>query len=858
MRAAIISAATLLPARAPLEVKETHLIQKTVLDPKKNRDANQASFDQVAWVKSDGYDEEFIFVGGVLPCLFVKKKYKPVTPKSRAELCIARFSLEDGEDTKFFPVGSDRVMDLIGMPKNDGLLFATQRSIGAIDFEGDALTFGGNRKLQTENPAADFRGGNLDFLISKDAKTVQFMDYRSRSGKILYLRFDLAKQRLTKHTSREDGLIAPNHDKNLVRDWRNRSQIPAVFDAQLNETPRVIGEIYRSAAALSDNKTVLLGSSDFIRVINYRDGGPIVGCRLPIEFEAYRANITPDGRIAVIGHSDGTLRWYRVERADSTCKLHELLAVHISRNSAREWTWSAWLPSGKFANDARAGDLFGWQIENQQGKIDFLPRQKKLELYDLGAITNALDLNNDIPSPTNLTNDLKALITDLGGAESRVTVALPDEFKKISSTKTTFTLFIDDGPTKPQNLTVKTGTGVNISVKRGETTYAPGDPIPIDSVGEFSIELTLPNSLRARNGVAHICFYLDDNLQTCHPIRWTGQKPPPAKRRLWAIFVGISKYKDSDLNLKNAHNDALDLAQVFIQDYQSRVLSQGASVKPDFESINIDLLVSPTTNATSAQQQLNSLQALPYVNVNKPTRKEILKAIQNIVDHDKNEELSRDLVVIYFSGHGYIHPYNKTTGRSLFVTYETDPELPRDTLADTSITSADLLQRLKDISAEKIVIIDACRVPADETAIPMNPGLVNAEFANQVLSAHYFFSSQAGQYSLDQNDFVFNETRPESERGNGLFTYGLLKSLTDPSADLASGKLENRNRIEITEVKRFLDGVFDLGEPTSIASRISKKKKLIDIQQPVYIPARGPGANQPFDYISILRSLETD
>lgn len=103
---------------------------------------------------------------------------------------------------------------------------------------------------------------------------------------------------------------------------------------------------------------------------------------------------------------------------------------------------------------------------------------------------------------------------------------------------------------------------------------------------------------------------------------------------------------------------------------------------------------------------------------------------------------------------------------------------------------------------------------------------------------------------------MFDRSRPEKEQGNGLFTYALLKALTDPKADLPGGDRAYRNRIEISEVKRYLDGLFDLQEPSSIASNISSAKGMKDIQQPVYIPARLPGATRPINAISILRSLE--
>ena len=306
---------------------------------------------------------------------------------SVADICIARFSaLDEDEDPAFIPVGTDRVMELIDLPKRGGLLFATQRRMGLIDIEGEPLELSDGEVLEVQNTAADFRDGSMGFSISPIGKKVVFDDYRGRYGERLTLQFDLDTRRLTRLDEKAEGLVAPNHDKNLLEGWRNSRKPPLIYGEPLRDENAVRDDLYRSAALLGDKKLVLLGSSDFIRVVEISDLGPKTLCRLRVEHEAFRVNITPDGRTAVVGHSDGTLRWYRIERQTKSCSLHQLLSVHIAQDELGEWIWTAWLPSGKFANDPRAKKQIGWQVERQSGKVSFVPYHKLLRLYDDKAI----------------------------------------------------------------------------------------------------------------------------------------------------------------------------------------------------------------------------------------------------------------------------------------------------------------------------------------------------------------------------------------------------------------------------------------------------------------------------------------
>ncbi len=856
LRAAVLSADSLKVARKPFAISEDHLKHPAYLDRKQNADANQTSLEQVAWVKTQD-DEEWVFAGGVFWCTFVNPDLILGEVSSVADICIARFSaLDEDEDPAFIPVGTDRVMELIALPKRGGLLYATQRRIGLIDYEGEALELLEGQELSDRNIAADFRDGGMAFSVSMSGKKVVFDDYRGRHGERLRLQFDLSKRRLTRLDGDAEGVSAPNHDKNLIEGWRNSRKPPIIYGEPLREDHPVRDDFYRSAALVADKKLVLLGSSDFLRLVEIDDeAGAKTLCRMRIDHEAFRVNLTPDGRTAIVGHSDGTLRWYRVERTNKSCKLHKLLSVHIAQDELGEWIWTAWLPSGKFANDPRAKKQIGWQVERQAGKVSFIPYRKLLRLYDDKAIKLALDQEIPQAKVRGFLPIINEAVQAAQGTQIGLRVALPFELAEVTNKTVRFQIDTSGLPKSARNLQIKTGSGVNmVKIVDGQRISADKS-IPLSQQGALALDVELPATARSSNRAVHVCFHIDEKAGPCHALIWQGKLAKPKKRRLWAIIIGISKHKFSSYDLQYTQNDALDIAQLFVDDHQKRSLKD-SGLSPDFSSINISLIVSPKGRSTT--KQLNDLTALPYVQRYEPTKAGILQALTNIVNSDRAEELSNDLFFFHFSGHGFIHPYNKDKGRSAFVTYTTDPALTKESIKEQVFTSEDLIGALKQISAEKLVVFDACRVPVgNPDAVPFDPGLISAEFQDQVLSAHYLFSGMAGQYSLDQRKYAIDPSRPFNERGNGLFSYAFLKALTDRKADLP-GKKAGRNRIEIIEVKRYLDRQFDLDDEKSLANEFRNRFKKKDIQQPVYVPARKLGQKQGSTNSSVLRTLDPE
>jgi hypothetical protein len=116
------------------------------------------------------------------------------------------------------------------------------------------------------------------------------------------------------------------------------------------------------------------------------------------------------------------------------------------------------------------------------------------------------------------------------------------------------------------------------------------------------------------------------------------------------------------------------------------------------------------------------------------------------------------------------------------------------------------------------------------------------------------FSAEPGQFSLDQGQYAFDSARPEAERGNGLFTYAILKSLTGENGIAAAPGAPRR--VEIFDVDRYVRRFFDARDAESAAQKLvtllRSKGLSVSLQNPMFVPARRrPGAT------TVLRTLES-
>ncbi len=861
LQIAILDLQELNPVGEPLSIPVSALrLGKNEL---KRKVASQYQLNRVAWGRVD--DRDWVLGAGTFGCGAIAKKLRPKGgwKHGNQESCAVAWRLADegenngADEVRFLPTGTDQVMDAIFLDKKKLFLYATQRRVAAIDLKGRPHVTQNGRELLFRNRAADLRQRQvkkedkwgesevvlMDFQISDDARVVYFEDYRSIKKSSIKLRFDLNGPKVVVRNEAPQGLSNPNFDNiEPFEGWSTTGRPPQIYKS-LSPLPESDVDRYRSAALDSDRRRAVVGSANFIRLLSYADGKPSVLCERRITAEALRVNITPDGKMLVVGHGDGVLRWYRIAERDEghSCEIEHLLSVRISEDrwGDNSWTWIAWKPAtGEYANSATAEALLSWQLTDKAClTTEVGSNQLTDKLYDQSAIKKALLAPPVTPEETERLGKATNLYCD----PVKLEVVAPERDQAIDSEQVPFLLRFTGEGTWPRRLIATVGGGIRAAKHFDGKTYGPDEPILIQGPGDLELDILLPPDARVRHGDFGVQFELDRS-QHVHYLDWRGDLVVPKERKLWAVLVGLSEY-EQQRDLQFAQNDAVDLARLFAEDYKRRVLEGSSAVTPDFYNLNIDLLVSPI-EYHKAEDQLQELGDLDFVNVQtEPTTQKVLEVFKRIREEHRHTPLVQDLVFFYFSGHGLANLSGQTKGRSLFLMPGFSAEAASLDVDEVALTSEALLEQLKQISADKVVVIDACRDLSDQSgASPFDPAKLNAEYYQRVHNAHFLLSAEPGQTSIDQGILVFNKDGFKGEQGNGLFTYAFLKSLTEAKADTA---LTDPGKIQINEAAEYVRYFFE-EDPEGYQVKAGTKL----LQRPVYLTS---GEQKGV----ILRSLES-
>lgn len=231
-----------------------------------------------------------------------------------------------------------------------------------------------------------------------------------------------------------------------------------------------------------------------------------------------------------------------------------------------------------------------------------------------------------------------------------------------------------------------------------------------------------------------------------------------AKRdvNLWAVVIGVSRYKYGDQNvdgnqisnLKNAAEDATEI-------YKFLRSNEGGN----FPESNISLLVDDQATKANIETALNKLKQ------SKPD----------------------DYFVVFIAAHGVIWQERGTSGRTeefpYFVLYDTDPR----TIAQSGLRMEAFKRAVNSIPAKKgLVISDTCH----SAGVMLDSGsrglAVTQRANNQWLDSLKEIPRGIGFLSAaDQNE----SSLEKDELGHGVFTYCLLEAVRGNADFDADGKV---------------------------------------------------------------------
>ena len=222
--------------------------------------------------------------------------------------------------------------------------------------------------------------------------------------------------------------------------------------------------------------------------------------------------------------------------------------------------------------------------------------------------------------------------------------------------------------------------------------------------------------------------------------------PKPTKKRIWALLVGVERYKDPRIwNLKYSLNDVLDLDRVLRLIYREQELHC----------------------VTLTDLEDNSLL---------PRKENILREIGKLSSLASWD----DLVLIHLIGHG-----SKEGGIFYFLPSDAD----MDRLPRTAISIRELRSHLEGIKAHhKVLIIDACHSGSGWAALPKE-NLEGRTYEDELTE----LGKEWAVLASCKHDEISNEFEDEK---HGAFTYCLLLAL--------GAALEGKQTFTLFQLVRFI------------------------------------------------------
>jgi uncharacterized caspase-like protein len=292
----------------------------------------------------------------------------------------------------------------------------------------------------------------------------------------------------------------------------------------------------------------------------------------------------------------------------------------------------------------------------------------------------------------------------------------------------------------------------NVKVKsvvvNGKTAYPGARPLRLEAVGTHTVQFRSAITLtEGRNTISIVAVDTSGN-ETTEMLTLTGRRETAAVRatgdtettgQRWALLVGVDRYEKNQQgdyflpNLKACVKDVTALDTVF------RNAERGG-----FE--HVTTLVSNDTADESDD----------------PTNWNILDALENLVQ--RTEE--NDLVVIYFSGHGW-----QSGDEAYLLPQNFNVKYPDQ----TAIRSADLTKMINQMDAKKVVtILDACH----SGGIEVRPQGGKAGGTKVTLNKRYqeAFSTSEGKVVLHSCD-ADEKSWELADSSQGVFSKYLVDGL---------------------------------------------------------------------------------
>jgi Caspase domain len=472
---------------------------------------------------------------------------------------------------------------------------------------------------------------------------------------------------LTDSTTPPPKFLSAKIDGLPVKDWKDNTA-PKFNGAKLAFNDY---EISRALGVRGDASGFALGTEYLVRAYDAKGkerwsrAGPGI---------AWGVDFSTDGAILAVAYSGGTIRWLRW--SDGA----ELLALFVEPQSRK---WVAWTPSGYYMASAGGEDLIGWHVNRGWAQeADFFPASQFRAQYNRPDIVRLVLKTGDETEAVrraNLTADRAVPAKPLGAAlPPVVTIASPTGGAHFAGDSVEVAYALRSLSDQPIDRLEAFADGEKVPVAGFQTTSA--------REAQGRVVVTVPR----KSTVVSLITYSGDlpSAPAKVSLVYDGPAVDLLKPKLYALLVGVTGYDNPDYN--NIHfsaHDADDLAKA--------LMAQKSGLYGDVQVKLINDRSRPDADPTRSNVE-NGLYWLQHA------------------------ATSRDLAVVFLSGHGYLDPKQKFW----FLTREAD--LAR--LRTTAISNDDLLDLVASIPGKKVLFVDACHsgsamtlgLKATDTAPDMN------------------------------------------------------------------------------------------------------------------------------------------
>ena len=571
-------------------------------------------------------------------------------------------------------------------------------------------------KLERLPEIADFRDQFDKFRLSPDASVIGFG--LEQFGKRPFS-FSVADRRLEPGQARGDLALALREGL-PVTDWKGNYQ-PKLAGKVLK-----LGdyEMSRSLAVAPDRQSFLLGLDFGFR--RFDASGRQLWVK-PGPAAAWAVDVSRDGRLAVLAFGDGTIRWYRYSDG------RELLALFVHKDGKR---WVLWTPEGYFDASPGADNLIGWHVNrglDHEG--DFFPagrfRERFYKPEVVSAVLRTLDIQASLKesgkkdtgpiTAAALPPVIKILSPQEGAAATGSPVQLHYSVRSPSGERVTAIEIRVDGRPLPG------GKGV---------VELPNGPASPDAEREGTLSVPIEKdatiTLVARAGersseAANVRVSLKPTLASAAAAAAAAAVPKP---KLYVLAVGISRYKDQNLQLRYAAKDATDVATAW----------------------------------AGQQGGLYSQVVTRILKDEQATREAVLDGL----DWVERETTSRDVALVLLSGHGD----NDADGAYYFLPYDVDPER----LRRTGVPDIEIRRSLSHVAGKALFFFDTCHSGSVMSGRRAAPTDING-FVSELASAEnglVVFAASTGREFAQERD----------EWKNGAFSKALIEALSGKAEQL--------------------------------------------------------------------------